>query len=141
MTHGPPPDVRLRYGTHLDRGQYPRRHALLFQHGLYGQGVDHRGQHAHVIPRRLVDARFDTLSAAEDVSAAHHQTHRNAQAGHFHDLVAEVTHKVEIDTALSFFFERFPAEFQQDALIYGIRQGAYPLDCASASATSSARFD
>ena len=69
---GPAADVRLGHAVGADGRHQPRVAAQRLQGVLQGQAVDHRGQHAHVVGRGLVDAGIagGELRAAEDVAAA-----------------------------------------------------------------------
>jgi len=65
------------------RGDHPQG----FERILHGQGVDHRGQHAHVVDRRLLDRRvLGDGAAANDVPAAHHQAQLDLQVDDELDL-------------------------------------------------------
>ncbi len=54
---GPAADIRLGHAVGADGGHQPGVAAQRLQGVLQGQAVDHRGQHAHVMGRGLVDAR------------------------------------------------------------------------------------
>ncbi len=57
VADGPAPDVGLGDLRHVDGGLHPGGLAQLLERVLQGQGVDDRGQHAHVVGLGAVHAR------------------------------------------------------------------------------------
>ena len=88
-----------------------------FEGVLQGQGVDHRGQHAHVMGGRFLNAGVGVLElrAAEDVAAADHEADLAAAIGRLLDLPGDVRHFLHADAALAGMAEAFARELQDDA--------------------------
>jgi hypothetical protein len=63
-------DVGLGELVDLDGALHPGRHADLLERVLQGQGVDDRGEHAHVVGGDAADRLAAVLLAAPDVAAA-----------------------------------------------------------------------
>ena len=72
VAHGAAANERLGHRAHLDGGEHARRHAGVLERVLQRQGVDHRGEHAHVVAGRAVHAAGAGGQAAKDVAAADH---------------------------------------------------------------------
>ena len=92
MPHRAPPDVRLCNLVHEHRGHHPALHSALFESILQGDGVDHRGQHAHVVRAHAVHLLGLLLYAAEEVPAAHHQADFHAQCMNLRELAGNLGH-------------------------------------------------
>ena len=70
MADGPAPDVGLGHLGHVDRRLHPGGLLELLERVLEGQGVDDRGEHAHVVGLGAVHARAGAGHAPPDVAAA-----------------------------------------------------------------------
>src|SRR6266536_2893850 len=92
-----PADVGLGDGTHLDRGEHPRRHSGLLDGVLEGQRVDDRGEHAHVVARGAVHAARARRDAAEDIAAADHDRELHTHADHLADLLRDAGDDLGVD--------------------------------------------
>ena len=75
MAHGAAADERLGDLADVDRRLHAGGHAPLLQGVLEGEGVDHRGEHAHVVAGHAVDAAVAGGEAADDVAAADDDRH------------------------------------------------------------------
>ena len=84
-----PPDERLGYRPDLDRGLHPGRDVALLERVLQRQGVDDRGEHAHVVAGHPVDPLLARRHTADDVAAADHDRELDAEAMHLGDLVGD----------------------------------------------------
>ena len=69
----------------------------LFERVLQGQGVDHRGQHAHVVGRDAIHVLRRRRHAAEEVAAADHQADLDAGLGDLGDLGRQLVDPLRID--------------------------------------------
>ena len=70
MPLGPSADHRLAHLVHLDGGLHACRHAQLLQRVLHGQGIHHRGQHAHIVGLGAVHAAGGAGHAAKNIAPA-----------------------------------------------------------------------
>ena len=70
VADGPAPDVGLGDLGHLDRRLHPGGLAEALEGVLQGEGVDDRGQHAHVVGLGAVHAGAGAGHAPPDVAAA-----------------------------------------------------------------------
>src|SRR5271157_941384 len=91
------PDKRLGHLVHLDGAHHARPDALFLQRILQGQGIDDRGQHAHVIGGNAVHGLGLLGHAAEEVAAAHYDRDLNSQPVHFGDFGRDFVHPGVID--------------------------------------------
>jgi hypothetical protein len=88
-----------------------------FQGGLQGQGVDDRGQHAHVVAGRALHAAALPGGAAEDVAAADHDGHLGAQVAHLFDLAGDGGQDGGVEALPGLgVLKGFPAQFEHDPL-------------------------
>ena len=116
-------DVRLGHAVGADGGHQPGVAAERLQRVLQGQAVDHRGQHAHVMGRGLVDARVagGELGPAEDVAAADDDGDLHAVLGGVVGLPGDVQHGVHGDAALAGMHETLAGNLQHHAAVLGRR--------------------
>ena len=118
MADGPAADVRLGHLVHLDGGHHARGDARLFERVLQRQGVDHRGQHAHVVGRDAVHVLRRRGHAAEEIAAAHHQSDLDAGLGHFGDFGRQAFHSLRIDAERAAAGQHLAAQLEKDALVF-----------------------
>jgi hypothetical protein len=117
MADGPAPDHGLGHRGHVDGAQHAGVHALSFQGGLQGQGVDDGGQHAHVVAGCAFHAAALPGGAAEDVAAADHDGHLGAQITHLFDLAGDGGQDGGVEALPGFgVLKGFPAQFEHDPL-------------------------
>src|ERR1039457_3935345 len=117
MAQGASADVRLGHLVHLDGAHDPGMHADLFQGVLQRQGIDHGGEHAHVVGGHAIHVLGGGRDAAEDIAAAHHQPDLDAGGGyrgHFRGQLID-TRGVDAESGAS--GQRFAAELEHDSLI------------------------
>ncbi len=119
VADGPPPDVGLGDGLHLDGRLYPREHALLLQGVLQGQGVHHRGQHAHVVRRRAVHTPGARGHAAEDIAAPHHDGYLHPEIVDGRELVGDDVHRFGVDAEIAAAHEGLTAQLDESSLETG----------------------
>ncbi len=70
VPHRPPANIRLSYLVHEHRCHHPALHIALLQRILQGDGVDHRGQHAHVVGGDPVHFLGLLSHAAKEIAAS-----------------------------------------------------------------------
>jgi len=111
MAEGPSPDEGLRHVFHFDRGHHAGLDAGLFERVLESEGVDHRGEHTHVVGRVAVhSALAGGGGAAPDVAAADDDGELQRGRDDLFDLVGEMAGDAgrEVVARLT---ERFTREF------------------------------
>src|SRR5690606_8234539 len=89
VPHHPPANVGLGERLHPDGGEHPRLDAVGLEHVLHRQGVDHGGEHSHVIRRDAIKTLLRGDRAADDVATADHQAQRDTRGVNRLDLVSE----------------------------------------------------
>jgi hypothetical protein len=117
MPHRPPADVRLGDLRHLDGGHGSRRDADPLERVLQREGVDDRGQHAHVVAGGAVEAELAGREAAEDVAAADHQRDLYAHLVDALDLFRDRLDDAEVDAVIARPAKRLTAQLQEDAVV------------------------
>ena len=123
MADGAPADVRLGHRPHLDRGQHARLAAGLLQRVLQGEGVDDRGQHAHVVRGGAVHAARAGRQAPEDVATADDDGHLHAEVDDLTHLGADPHEDSGIDAVALAPGERLPRELQDYAAVRRLARG------------------
>jgi hypothetical protein len=111
--------------AHLDGGLHARRDAALLQGVLQGQGVHHRGEHAHVVGGGAVHPRGGAAQAAEDVAAADHEGELHAEgAPGVRELVGQQADGLGVEAEAALLgAERLARHLQQDASVAEPRGG------------------
>ena len=102
-------DIRLRNLLHRDRRLHPHGHRQLLQCIRKGEGVHHRGQHAHMICARTI--HFAAGTAAPKIAAADDQSDFNAHVRAFLHGLTDVLHRIKIDTMALRTRKHLTAEF------------------------------
>jgi hypothetical protein len=67
---------------------------------LEGEGIDDRGEHAHLVRGRTVHPAGFVLAAADEIAGADYDREFNAERGDFLDFESDVGERVEIDAAV-----------------------------------------
>ncbi len=78
VPYGAASDERLGHLVHLDGAHHAGEDVLLFQSVLQGQGIDDRGEHAHVVGGYAVHLLGLLGNATKEVAAANHDGDFNA---------------------------------------------------------------
>ena len=117
MAHGAATDEGLAHFLHVDGGQNAGGVAEFFQHVLHGQGIEHRGQHAHIVGGGTFHALGGTGKAAEDVAAADDQGKFHAHVEQSADLLADGAHGFGVDTGFLLSGQGLAAQLEQHALV------------------------
>ena len=120
VADGAAPDVGLGQRLHPDGRHDPGVHADLLQHVLQRQGVDDRGQHAHVVGGDAVEPFPAGRGAADDVAAAHHQREVHAEGVHRLDLFRERLDDVKVEARAFLAAQRLARNLEQGA---GVGEG------------------
>ena len=95
--------------------------ADLLERVLQRQGVDDRGQHAHVVGGRPVHAAGAGRQAAEQVAAADDDGDLDAELLDFADLAGDLGGDRGIDAERLLAHQGFAGEFEEDARVDGLR--------------------
>ena len=119
MADGAGTDIGLGHSANLQRRLDADVHALLLQHVGHGHAVHGGSQHTHVVGTGALDVTFAVLHAAPEVAAADDDAHLHAHLDAFADHVGHLAHDVEIKTEFLVACQRFTADLQQYALIFG----------------------
>ena len=93
---------------------------VLFERILQRQGIDDRGDHAHVIGGRSVHAARARRQAAENVAAADHDGSLHAQTLQLRDVFGNPRRDNGIHAICLVAHERFAGKFQENASVGGI---------------------
>src|SRR5690606_6533379 len=101
----------------LERAHHPGVGAELLQRVLHGQGVHHRGQHAHVVAGDPVHAGGLQAGAAEDVAAADDHAHLHARLVDLEDLAGDAVDDLRVDAVVELAHQGLAAQFQEDAAV------------------------
>jgi hypothetical protein len=99
-------------GLHRNGGEYLGGNTFGFDEAGEGQGVDHRGEHSHLVAVHAVETFFGSLHAAENVAAAVDDADLEAGTGSVRDFFGQAAEgfRVEADAAAA--SEAFAAEFE-----------------------------
>ena len=136
MPHGAPPDVWLGNLVHEHRRHHPALHPALFQRVLQRDGVDHRGEHAHVVGAHPVHLLGLLFHAAEEIPAAHHDADFHTQSVDFRDLTGNLRHFIGIQTKAAVPGQRLSRKLQYDSFVHAVFEYRIRMaDCASIAAS------
>ena len=107
----------------------------LLQGVLERQGVDHRGEHAHVVAGHAVDAAVARGQAADDVAAADDDGDLHPQGVDVADLVGDRRHHRLVDAEGLRAHQGLARELEQDPPVDGHGRGLawLRLGCISGS--------
>src|SRR3972149_1151922 len=116
VADGPAADEGLGPLPHLHRGEDAGDETLRLHHVLQGQGVDHGGQHAHVVAGDLVDtdASAEVVAAGEGAPAGD-AGHLDARRGDILNLLGDQPQHRRVQRVGTAAGQRFPAELEEDA--------------------------
>ena len=99
---------------------HARRDAELLERVLQRQGVDDRGEHAHVVGGGAVHAARAGRQAAEQIAAADDDGGLDAELLDFADLAGDLRGDRGIDPERLLAHEGFAGEFEEDAGVDGL---------------------
>ncbi len=114
MANGAETDVGLCQGTHLDRGLDAGAHSAPLQSVLQGQGVDHGGQHPHVIGGGPLHSMSHPVPAPPDVAGSQDDGDLDAEAVQGSNLLAERLGLIDIDPTATPTCQRLSPQLQED---------------------------
>src|SRR5271167_4647746 len=111
-----------RFGNllHGDGAEDASEDAGFLEGILQGEGVDDRGQHAHVVAGGAIDFEAFLTGTAEDIAAANHDGDFHAQFVNLFYLVGDFADGVAVDAEALRALEGFAGKFYQDALVDGL---------------------
>ena len=101
---------------HTDRGQYAYGLVDGFEGRLQCQGVDHRGEHAHLVTLDAVETALCPREAAEDITATDDDGYLYALLGDRFYLLGIVRQTLGINALFAFCGETLTREFKKNAL-------------------------
>src|SRR5579859_763818 len=106
--------------VHVQGGHQAGLATDVFQRVLEGQPVHYRGQHAHVVGRRIADDRSigRELGAAQNIAAADYHGQFHATFDDSFCLPGDAQRFVQIDAALAAGAETLATELQHDPRIF-----------------------
>ena len=116
MADGAPADERLGDGAHLDGRDHARHDALLLERVLQREGVDDRGEHAHVVGGGAVHPARAGREAAEDVAAADDDGGLDAEGLNLADVAGDARGDRGIDAELLLAHEGFARQLEEARL-------------------------
>ena len=96
--------------------------AATLERVLQRDGVDHGGEHAHVIAGDTIDSLCGAADAAKDVAAADHDRDLHAHLLHDDDFVGDARERFGIDAVFALAHERFAGKFEKDATVTRIHE-------------------
>ena len=117
MANGFAADVGLGHFLHGDGALNPGRNTGLLEAVLEGDGIHHRGEHAHVVGGGAVHAGGRSFEAAEDIAAAHHDGQLGPFGHHAGDVLGNGLNDRWINPIALLAHQRFAAEFEEHALV------------------------
>ncbi len=112
-----PPDVGLGELLHADRRHHPRLDPPPLEGVLEREGVDHGGEHPHVVGGDAVHPLLRRLRPPHDVATADHEPERDAALVHLADFVGNVLHRRPPDPEAALAREGFARELEQDPAV------------------------
>lgn len=119
VADGAAEDERFGDLVHRDGALDAGGDAELFETVHDRQAVDNRGQHAHVVAGRAVDAALGAIEAAEDIAAANHHADFHAQVVDFLHLLTGLLERRGVDgVAVLAAAKDFAAEFEDDTFVF-----------------------
>src|SRR5262244_4112231 len=119
MAHGTAADVWLGHRAHLDGGQHAGGYPRLLDGVLEGEGVDHGGEHAHVVAGGAIHSPCARGNATEDVPTADDHRHLHAHGDHLADFLRDAPDRVGLDPIGLAPGQRLTGQLEQDAAIGG----------------------
>ena len=117
MADCPLPVEWLGHVLHGDGGHDPRLGTLTAQRILKRQRIDDRGQHAHRVTARPVNALRCAGHPPEDISAADDDARLHAQPGNFGDLRGDAVDGAAVDGRSRLAHQCFAGKFEKNARI------------------------
>lgn len=97
MTQGAAAHIGLGHGVHGQGALHARLDADLLQRRLHGQGVHHRGQHAHIVGGGAFHVAGGLAQSAEDVAAADDEADLDALARHVSHGLGHAGDRLHVD--------------------------------------------
>jgi hypothetical protein len=121
MTNASSANVWLGYFVHPNCGLEACLTVQAFQGVLKNQAVEDGGKHSHVVSRGFADyfAPGAELSAADNISAAHHDCQLDAAVEDPLRLPGYTQSLIDTDAAFSGITEPLAAYFEDDTLVLG----------------------
>jgi hypothetical protein len=107
--------------THFNGAQHASKNSFFFECILERQGIEHGGEHAHVIAGRAVNFKALLPRAAKNVSAAYHDGDLDAQSMNFFQLARNGLNRFAVDAEPLWALHRFTRKFQENAPVCRLR--------------------
>ena len=119
MRDGALPGIVLGKCRHFDGRLHTHGDALLLHDVGHGQTVHDGGEHTHMVGARAGHLALAVFHAAPEVAAADDDAYLHAQFGAGLDDIAHLPDDAEIQPCLLLTGQRFAADLEQDAFIFG----------------------
>ena len=101
----------------------------MFQGILHCQRIDYSGQHSHVVSSHPVQPLGSFFRPTYDVTATNHQTHFNPGTAEIVYLRGKAVNSFGIYAALLIAHQRFPAQLEEDSLVFWLAHCDCTLRC------------
>ena len=109
--HGVIAHIVMGERLHRNGGEYLGGNAFSLDETGQGQGVDHGGEHSHLVAVHAVEAFLCTLNAAENVAAAVDDADLEAGAGGIRDFFGKGPEAFGVESDAALVPEAFAAKF------------------------------
>src|SRR5262245_45461009 len=119
MADGAAPNEHFRYLAHFNRRLDSGENVDLFESVLKGQGIDDRGQHAHVVGRNAVKTLCAGSESSKNISPADDNGDLNSEAMDLFDFVGDAKNDLGVDAEALISHQSFATEFQENSLVLG----------------------
>jgi hypothetical protein len=114
-----PADIGLGDRGHRNGRLHARGHADAFERVLQSERVDDRGEHAHVVAMRALDALLGAGQPAEDVAAPDHQADLDAEIDDFLHVRRDAVDRFGMQPVPAGPGQHFARNLEQHALVLG----------------------
>ena len=119
VTYRPSTNVVLGNLSDVDRRQDPGLQVDFLERVLQRHGIDHAGEHPHIVGVGAVHALFRSRHAANDIAAADHDADLDVHLVYFADLIRDPTDHPGVDAKAVIAGESFTGQLNQHAAVSG----------------------
>jgi hypothetical protein len=118
VAHGAAADERLGHAVDADRAEHTCRLAHRLHRFLKRDGVEHCGEHSHVVGGRAGDVPvLGKRRAADEIPAPHDNPQLHTHLGDINALAGDVFQLSGFDPETSLVAKSFAADLQEHALV------------------------
>ena len=125
VAHGAAANVRLGHLVHEDGAHHPAGDAALLERVLHGDGVDDRGEHAHVVGADAVHLLGLLGDAAEEVASADDDADLDAQRVDIDDFAGDFGDLAGIEAEAARAGQYLTRKLENDPFIHAFSSIAY----------------